>query len=278
MLLVVMVAAPIVSLGYFSLLDERGVLGLANFREMGTSSLYIKLFWRSLWTATLATLLATLVAWPAGWALSRAPEPRKPLLLSLVVLPYLTSYLLLIYAVFVLLAANGPIMWLLGTLGTVDPSSSILFTPTATVLMLAYEHLPIMILVLYVASERIDEATIAAARSLGASRLQRFQRVILPMSVPSLLTGVVLVFVPCAGSFVEAQILGGPNGLLIGNVISDSVTRIDDAPFASALSLVLLATVLLVIGGLTVLERFRAASDRSTSRAPGTGPAKVIAQ
>jgi spermidine/putrescine transport system permease protein len=264
LLLVVMVAAPIVSLAYFSLIGEGGGLGLSNFQEMVESPLYIGLYWRSLRTATVASALATVVAWPAGWAISRAPERRKPLLLSLVVLPYLTSYLLLVYAMFVLLAANGPVMGLLGKLGIGDPSTSLLFTPKATVLMLAYEHLPIMILVLYVASERIDEATVAAARSLGAGRVQRFRRVILPMSSPSLLAGFILVFVPCAGSFVEAQILGGPNGLLVGNIISDSVTRINDAPFGSALSLVLLATVLVIVGSLTLFDRLRATSNLSS--------------
>lgn len=268
-LLTVMVLIPLGALAYFSLLadvNRQGSFTGSNYSHMTTTGLYRDLYVKSVLTALLVTALTAFVAWPAGWALSRVRSARKPLLLTLVIVPYLTSYLLLIYAIFVLFAANGPLMTLLDTLHVASAQSSIIYTPTATILMFVYENLPIMLLVLYAASERIDDDLIAAARSLGAGRLAIFSRVVLPLSLPSLLAGTTLVFIPVAGAFVEPQILGGANGLLVGNVINDQVTLVNNQPFGAALSLVLLAVIVLVVGALNLLGRLPRGAQRVRAR------------
>jgi len=227
------------------------------------SSLYARVLFKSLWTGALATLIAIVIAWPVGWAISRASRTAQKWLLGMVVLPYLVSTVLLIYGVFVLLAGNGPFMSLLALTHLVNAESSILYTHSATILMLAYEALPVMILVIYASSENIDQVILESARSLGAGRFKRFTKVIVPLTLPGLLAGSVLVYVPSVGSFVESQILGGPNGIMIGNVIADQIKRINDPVFAAALSLMLLAGVLMSIFLIGMLVRPLRASETS---------------
>ena len=215
-----------------------------SWRRIFESTLYLRLLYKSMWTGLVATAIAIVIAWPAGWAISRVPKGTQKVLLGAVILPYLVSTILLIYGFFVLLAGNGPLMSVISLTNLINADSSILYTHTATVLMLAYEALPVLILVIYASSESIDQALIDSARSLGASRLKRFFHIILPLTMPGLLAGSALVFVPAVGSFVESQILGGPNGILLGNVISDQIRRINDPAFGAALSLMLLSGVL----------------------------------
>jgi spermidine/putrescine transport system permease protein len=215
-----------------------------SWRRIFESTLYLRLLYKSIWTGLVSTAIAIVIAWPAGWAISRVPKGTQKVLLGAVILPYLVSTILLIYGFFVLLAGNGPLMSVISLTNLVNADSSILYTHTSTVLMIAYEALPVLILVIYASSESIDQALIDSARSLGASRLQRFFHIILPLTMPGLLGGSALVFVPAAGSFVESQILGGPNGILLGNVISDQIRRINDPAFGAALSLMLLSGVL----------------------------------
>lgn len=268
-LLLLLVILPLLTLIWFSLqtrFSPDATLTLKHYLDIFRKPLYGRLYWKSIVMALEVTALTTLLAWPAAWALSRAVTRYKALLLSLVIVPFLTSYLLLTYAMMVLLAEGGPLMSLLGWLHLADPASSILYTPRATVLMLTYENIPVMLLVLYSAAEKIDNNWLEAARSLGAPRWEVFRRIIFPLSVPSLLAGLTLVFIPVAGSFVEAQILGGPSGLLIGNVINDQLTRVNNGPLGAALSLVLLVAILLVVGAghlAARLSRGRAAAGEA---------------
>lgn len=266
-LLAVLVAVPLGLLAFRSLIGVEGPT-LAGWGRLVTSPILLPLLGKSLRLATLVTVVTCLLAWPAGWAISRTTPRHRPVLLGLVVVPYLTSYLLLIYAVLVLIAPGGPLMSALGLLGLADPRASFLYTPRATAVMLVYEHLPIMVIVLAAASERIPDQLLEAARSLGAGRLAVLGRVVLPLTAPSLAAGFALVFVPVAGSFVEAQILGGPDGLLFGNVIADQVTRVNDPMMAAVLSLTLLTAVILV---LALLQALRLAA-RALGRRRRLGP------
>jgi spermidine/putrescine transport system permease protein len=228
---------------------------------LGTS-LYPRLLIRSLVTAGVAAAITVLLAWPAAWALSRLPARRRNLLLSLIIVPYLTSYLLLIYSVFVLLSAGGPLFSALHAVGLVGKQTSLLYHPVATVIALAYENLPIALFVLYSTSEQIGDDLLTAAGSLGARPLARFRHIVLPLSATGLMTAFVLVFVPMCGAFVEPQILGGPNGLLLGNTINDQLTTISAPHFAASLSLFLLFgifVVVLALYGLQALARAVAA-------------------
>jgi ABC-type spermidine/putrescine transport system permease subunit I len=266
--LALMVVIPLAVLIWFSFApDGPGApLSLDSYSRMIKSPLYARLALKTLWTAGAAAAITAAVAWCPAWALSRLPgRLRNPILLA-VVIPYLTSYLLLIYSIFVVLGPGSPVMSLLRWFGLASPGGSILYTPAATMTMLVYENLPLMIFVLFSGMLRIDGSLLAAAASLGAGRWRRMFHVVLPMTAPSLVSGLVMVFVPMGGAFVESQILGGPNGLLLGNVIADQMTRADDPSFGSALSIMLLLGTLAFMGILSfvgpTLQRIAAAAQR----------------
>lgn len=263
-----MVVIPLAVLVWYSFAaDGPGAqLSLDSYRRIIASPLYGWLALKTLWTAGIAALITAAIAWCPAWALSRLPARTRNLILLAIVIPYLTSYLLLIYSIYVVLGPGSPVMALFRLIGLAGTGASILYTPTATVVMLVYENLPLMIFVLFSGMQRIEGTLLAAAGSLGAGRWSRIRHIVFPMSAPALVSGLVIVFVPMGGAFVESQILGGPNGLLLGNVIADQMTRADDPSFGSALSLLLLLGTLVLIGLVSLvgptLEWLR--SDRRT--------------
>jgi spermidine/putrescine transport system permease protein len=269
LLLVAMIVAPLVTLGLFSFFTSVHPLSGFTGEQYATLlhvGIYLRLLVKTLYVATLVTAIALAIAWPAGWIVSRLSQSRQLLVVTLVILPYLTSYLLLIYAMFVVIAPRGPLMTFLSLLRIANGDSSILYTPRATIVMLVYESIPIMVLVTYAGSDRISNSLLEAARSLGAGRFNVFRRVILPLSLPSLVTGSLLVFVPALGVFAESAILGGPNGVLIGNVINDQINVVNNQPFAAVLSFLLLGTVVLVaVAAWTVLRFVRRDDERGHS-------------
>jgi spermidine/putrescine transport system permease protein len=256
LVLALMVVIPLAVLVWFSFApDGAGApLGLDSYARMVESPLYAQLALKTLWTAGLSALLTAGIAWGPAWALSRLSAGLRNLVLLAIIIPYLTSYLLLIYSIFIVLGSGSPIMILARALGLAGPGASILYTQAATVVMLIYENLPLMIFVLFSGMQRVDGSLLAAAGSLGAGRMRRMAHIVLPLASPALITGLIVVFVPMGGAFVEAQILGGPHGLLLGNVIADQMTRADDPSFGAALSLLLLIGTLIVTGLLAALR------------------------
>jgi spermidine/putrescine transport system permease protein len=223
-------------------------LSLDSYQRMVETPLYLHLAVKTLVTAGAAALITAALAWSPAWVLSRLPGRTRNLILLAIIIPYLTSYLLLIYSIFVVLGPGSPIMALLRLLGLAAPGASILYTQTATVVMLVYENLPLMIFVLFSGMQRVDGNLLAAAGSLGAGRWRRMRYIVFPLAAPALVSGLVMVFVPMGGAFVESAILGGPHGLLLGNVIADQMTRADDPSFGSALSILLLLGTLVLTG------------------------------
>ena len=269
--LAVMVVVPLAVLIWFSLAPDGpgGPLSLADYHRLFGTTLYVRLAGRTLATAGAASLVTAALAWSPAWALSRLPARARNLMLVAIIIPYLTSYLLLIYSIFVVLGPGSPLMALLRVVGLAGRDSSILYTPTATLVMLVYENLPLMMFVLFAGMQRIDANLLAAAGSLGATRWARLRHVIFPLAAPSLVSGLIMVFVPMGGAFVEPQILGGPQGLLLGNVIADQMTRADDAAFGSVLSILLLAGMF-VIGAVAAIARAgmrRLTAERSEGHA-----------
>lgn len=256
LLLALMVVIPLAVLVWFSFApDGAGApLSLDSYLRLVQSPLYARLAIKTLWTAGLAALLTAALAWCPAWALSRLPPRLRNVILLAIVIPYLTSYLLLIYSIFVVLGPGSPIMMLARLLGLAAPGASLLYTQAATVVMLVYENLPLMIFVLFSGMQRVDGSLLAAAGSLGAGSARRMTAIVFPMAAPALVSGLIMVFVPMGGAFVESQILGGPNGLLLGNVIADQMTRADDPSFGSALSLLLLLGMLIVTGLLAAIR------------------------
>lgn len=268
-----LVVIPLSVLVWFSIAPEGPgtALSLANYARLVSGTLYIRLAIKTLITAGAATLLTAALAWAPAWAISRLTPRARTLTLFAIIVPYLTSYLLLIYSIFVVIGRGSPLLALLHSAGLIGAHASILYTPTATLVMLVYENLPLMLFVLFSGMQRIDADLLTAARSLGATRIACLREIILPLAAPSLAAGLVMVFVPMGGAFVEPQILGGPNGLLLGNVIADQMTRADNASFGSVLSILLLVGMLAlgaVATGVMALARRVAASHRIYRAAP----------
>jgi spermidine/putrescine transport system permease protein len=249
LLLVVVIVVPMVDLLIESFRPQlgSGSFTWSNYSEVFQSGLYQQVLWKTVYTCFAATFITLIIAAPAGWAITRIDPKRRPLVMSLLVVPYLTSFLLLVYSLLVLLAEHGPLMDLLSGLHLAKSSSSILYTPWATLVMLVYESLPIAILVMFPVFERIDPSLLLAARGLGARSWQVLIKVILPLSRNGFAAASALVFIPLMGVFAEPQILGGPNGLLFGNIINNEVETAFDNQLGAAMSVILILYVFVII-------------------------------
>lgn len=255
--LTLMVLLPLLVLVWYSFtpdITRLTDLSTETYRKIFGRSFYLKLYGKTFVTAGIAAVITVLVAWPAAWALSRIRSSWRNVILGLVIVPYLTSYLLLIYSIFVVAGPGSPIIWLLSKIGIVPADASLVYTQGATVLMLAYENIAIALFVIFAVSQRVEQAQLQAAASLGAGPLRRFRHIIAPLSVPGLIGAFILVFVPMGGAFVEPQILGGPNGSLIGNIIDDQLNTVDDPSMAAALSILLLLGILIIVSLVSALR------------------------
>lgn len=215
--------------------------------------LYFRILWRSLWLAVATTLISIVLAYPFAYALARAPQRWKTLLLLLSVIPFWTNFLIRTYAWMVILRSNGFANAVLSSLGLIEQPLSLLFTPGAVLLGLVYGFLPFMILPIYAAIDRLEPSFLEAASDLGARPWQTFWRVTLPLTAPGIAAGVLLVFVPALGMFVIPDLMGGAKVTLIGNLIQNQFLSARNWQFGSAASVVLMALVVL---GLRLYKRF----------------------
>lgn len=235
-------------------------LTLDNFARL-IEPIYLQVIGTSLVTATITTLLALLLGFPTAYVISRLPRRWRVTALILVLLPFWTNFLIRTYAWIILLNDAGWINGALLAVGIIDDPIRMLYTQPAVVTGLLYIYLPLMILPLYSAIERIDPALEEAATNLGASRWRVFRTVTIPLALPGMLIGSVFVFVPSMANFVIPELIGGGKTLLLGNLIRDQFLKARDWPFGAALALVL--TAILVI--LLVLQA------RAAARAEGGG-------
>ena len=223
-MLALLVVAPLAVLVFASLIQGNNLaldaaLSLGNYATILEKGLFFPLMGKSLAMAGSVTAACILLAYPTAYGLAKCVgEKHRNLLVVLIIIPFFTSQLLLIYSMMVLLQANGPVMSLLGLFGR-NASTSILYTNFAVFLILLYEFLPYMVLCLYSSMCKIEDNQLYAAQVMGAGKARRFLDVIFPLSSPGLLSGIIIVFVPAAGSFVEANLAGGTNGMLIGSYI-----------------------------------------------------------
>jgi spermidine/putrescine transport system permease protein len=212
------------------------------------SGIYLGIGWRSLWMAALTTAVTVAVSFPVAYYLAlSAPPRRKGLLLGLVVVPFWTSFLIRTYAWMFLLRSEGLLNHLLLRSGLIDQPLELLYTPAAVMIGLVYGELPFMILPLYASLEKLDRSLLEAAADLGAPAWATFRRVTLPLSLPGLAAGMVLVFVPSLGQFVVSDLLGGARSMLLGNLIQNQFSVARDQPFGAALAFELMATVLALL-------------------------------
>jgi spermidine/putrescine transport system permease protein len=213
----------------------------------------VRAYWpqlsRSIVYSGLATLICLFLGYPLAYAIAQKAGRWKNLLLICVVAPFFTSFLVRTLAWKTILSDNGPVVGALRALPGVSGDFRLLATPTAVVAGLVYNFLPFMVLPLYASLEKLDGRLVEAARDLYAGPLGSFRRVILPLSLPGVVAGTLLTFIPAAGDFINAQLLGTPNQYMIGNVIDSSFLVRLDYPQAASLSFLLMAVILAIVFG-----------------------------
>ena len=227
------------SAAYEKLLFERDLAGNIAF-----NSDYLAIFARSFRLAAITTLLTLAVSLPTALYMTTVSRQRAAFILFLVTVPFWTNLLVRNFAWILILRNGGTLDQSLQWLGVTRESLDILYTPLATGIGLTYSFLPFMILPTYVALERIDNRLIEAAFDLGASRWQVLSHIVLPLAMPGILAGAVLVFVPCLGAYVSPELLGGGKSMMIGNLVQTQFGAARNWPFGSALAIVLVVVLL----------------------------------
>jgi putrescine transport system permease protein len=213
---------------------------LGNFQFLLEDKLYILAYLNSIKIAAISTLFTLLIAYPMALSIARAPTRWRTLLLMAVILPFRTSFLLRVYAWIGLLKVNGTLNAILQSLGIIGDPLIILQTDFAVYLGIIYTYLPFMILPLYANLVKIDPDLNKAAADLGASPFMSFSTITLPLSLPGIIAGSMLVFIPAIGEFIIPTLLGAPDTIMIGRVLWDEFFANRDWPIASALTIVLL--------------------------------------
>jgi spermidine/putrescine transport system permease protein len=204
-------------------------------------------FLRSFWYAGISTLIALLIGYPLAYAIAFRGGKWKNALLLVVILPFFTTYLVRTLSWETILEDDGVVVNTLQTLGILGPDGRLLATSTAVIAGITYNFLPFMILPLYASLERIDPRLIEAAQDLYGRRRDVIARVVVPLSMPGIVAGVLLTFIPAAGDFINAELLGTPKQAMIGNVIQSRYLEISDYPTAAALSFILMLLILVMV-------------------------------
>ncbi len=220
---------------------------LANYRR-SIEPLYLSIYWRSLWMAVVTTVFCLVVSYPIAYYIAIvAPVRFKNLLLGLVVIPFWTSFLIRTYAWMLILRTEGLLNSVLLATGVIAQPLDLLYTDFAVMIGLVYGELPFMILPLYASLEKLDLSLLEAALDLGANKVATFFRITVPLTMPGIVAGVILVFIPSIGQFVVSDLLGGAKSILAGNLIQNQFAVARNKPFGSAIAFELTAVVLILL-------------------------------
>jgi len=238
---------------------EQGVLhirlNLENFALVFGDELYLAAFLNSLWVALVCSLMCLLIGYPMAYAIATAPERARVPLLMLIILPFWTSFLIRVYAWIGILKPNGLLNNFLISTGLIDSPLTILHTQTAVYIGVVYSYLPFMILPLYANLTRLDMGLLEAAADLGCRPFKAFLKVTLPLSLPGIVAGSMLVFIPVVGEFVIPDLLGGPSSLMVGKMLWTEFFGNKDWPLASAVAISLLALLVVPFVLMQRLQR-----------------------
>ncbi|MFC5393180.1 ABC transporter permease [Bosea vestrisii] len=243
--------------GFSQLGEFLGQLDLENFRLLGDDPLYWQSYLSSLRIAALTTLIALAIGYPLAYAMALAPKRWQGILLVLVILPFWTSFLIRVYAWIGILRPDGLLDMALMGIGLTAEPLRLLNTDTAVLIGMVYSYLPFMVLPLFSTLQKLDGTLLEAASDLGATPLTTFLTVTLPLSIPGILAGSALVFIPAIGEFVIPDLLGGSDTLMVGKVLWNEFFSNRDWPLASAVAIVLLVVLVLP---LMLLQRARGAA------------------
>jgi putrescine transport system permease protein len=245
--------APLLQWGEEAYLTIR--MNFGNFLFLLEDDLYWIAYLNSAKIALISTLFCLLLGYPMAYGMARARPATRNLLLMLVILPFWTSFLLRVYAWIGILKNNGPINNLLIALGIIDEPLVMMQTDFAVYIGIVYSYLPFMILPLYANLERLDMTLLEAAADLGCRPFKAFLSITLPLSLPGIVAGSMLVFIPAVGEFIIPTLLGGPDTLMIGRVLWDEFFSNRDWPVASAVAI---AVLILLVVPIMIFQRFQA--------------------
>ncbi|WP_038149517.1 spermidine/putrescine ABC transporter permease PotB [Vibrio litoralis] len=219
---------------------------LSNYARL-LDPLYAKVMLHSLYMAVVATGLCLLIGYPFAYIVAKMPVKVRPFMLFMVIVPFWTNSLIRTYGLKIVLGTQGIVNKSLMAIGVIEHPIRIMYTETAVMIGLVYILLPFMILPLYSAIEKLDRTYIEAARDLGANKLQTLLKVVLPLTMPGIIGGCLLVLLPALGMFYVSDLLGGAKNLLIGNVIKSQVLNARDWPFGAATSIALTLVMALML-------------------------------
>jgi spermidine/putrescine transport system permease protein len=219
---------------------------LESFRRLW-EPLYAGVFWHSLWLSGLTTLICLLIGYPFAYVVARTPAGWRGFLLFLMVVPFWTNSLIRTYAIKMLLGTKGLVNGALLAMGLVEQPLQLIYTEFAVIFGLVYILLPFFVLPLIASFDKLDQGLLEAAKDLGAGSWQRFLNVVLPLTMPGVVAGCLIVFLPAMGMFYVSDLLGGARNLLVGNVIKNQFMLARDWPFGSAISVALILIMALLL-------------------------------
>ena len=247
--MVVFIVVPLLMVVYFAVTNENGEFTLEYISDVGQ---YANIFMRSIWLSVIATVICLVVAYPVSYMLSRMDKYKQGTMLMIVMLPMWMNFLLRTYAWMTILGNNGIINQLLGYIG-LGPFK-LINTEGAVVLGMVYNYLPFMILPLYSVMVKIDKSVIEAASDLGCNSAKTLIKVVFPLSLPGVTSGITMVFVPAISTFIISRMLGGGSNLLIGDLIEMQFLGNSYNPhLGAAISMVLMVIILVI---MTVMNQF----------------------
>lgn len=232
---------------------------ISNYLFIAQDDLYVLTYLSSIKYAAITTVLCLVIGYPFSYFMARARPSLRPVLMMMVMLPFWTSFLLRIYAWKGILANNGILNHLLLSLGVISEPLHMMNTPFSLIIGMSYAYLPFMILPLYANLVKMDVRFLEAAADLGATPLQTFWRITVPLSKSGIIAGSMLVFIPAVGEYVIPELLGGPETLMIGHVLWDEFFTNNDWPMASSVTVVV---ILLILVPMAIFNKYKAQQER----------------
>ncbi|EPB8164534.1 ABC transporter permease [Clostridium perfringens] len=251
----IFIVIPLLLIVFFSFtskVDGRFVFSFENFQRL-FEPIYFTVFIRSIWLAVLSTVSCLILGYPIAYIISKLPIKRRNMLILLFILPMWMNFLLRTYAWMAILGRDGLINTLLGYIG-IGPIK-ILYTDGAILLGMVYNFLPFMVIPIYTVLIKIDKNLVNAAYDLGANKAQAFRKIILPLSIPGIISGITMVFMPAVSNFVIPSLLGGGKYMLVGNLIEQQFTTIGNWNFGSALSIFMMILILISMAFMSKYEK-----------------------
>jgi spermidine/putrescine transport system permease protein len=259
--LVMFFVVPVGAVLYFSFGYKPGIFGthatdVLSFDRYAEalSPTFFEVFLNTLWVGIAGTLLCLVIGLPvAYWMAVKTPPSRRGLLIALVMVPYWTNFLVRTIGWQIILAPEGWMSQLLQTVGATDGPLEILYTRTAVLIGVVYNYLPLMILPLFVAFDRVGPALREASKDLGADRIRTFVRVTLPLARPGIIVGLLLVYIPLMGDYITATVLGGAQGNMVGQLVASQFQAAQNWALGSAMAVLLILVIMVSAAGIGLL-------------------------